>query len=42
MKNHYDVILVGAGLFNAVLATRLKRMNKSVLVLEKRNFKIIN
>ena len=42
MKNHYDVILVGAGLFNAVLATRLKQMNKSVLVLEKRNFKIIN
>ena len=37
MKNHYDVILVGAGLFNAVLATRLKQMNKSVLVLEKRN-----
>lgn len=37
MKDHYDVILVGAGLFNAVLAYRFKQMNKSVLVLEKRN-----
>ena len=37
MLNHYDVILVGAGLFNAVLATRLKEHNKTVLVIEKRN-----
>lgn len=37
MKDHYDVILVGAGLFSAVLAYRFKQMNKSVLVLEKRN-----
>lgn len=37
MNKHYDVILVGAGLFNAVLAYRLKQMNKSVLVIERRN-----
>ena len=37
MKNHYDYILVGAGLFNAVLAYRLTRLRKSVLVIEKRN-----
>lgn len=37
MKEHYDVILVGAGLFNAVLAHRLKELNKAVLVIEKRN-----
>lgn len=37
MKEHYDVILVGAGLFNAVLAYRLKQQGKSVLVIEKRN-----
>lgn len=36
IKKHYDVILVGAGLFNAVLAYRMKQQNKSVLVLEKR------
>lgn len=36
MKDHYDVILVGAGLFNAVLAYRLKQLGKTVLVLEKR------
>lgn len=36
MNKHYDVILVGAGLFNAVLAYRLKQLGKSVLVLEKR------
>lgn len=36
MKEHYDVILVGAGLFNAVLAYRLKQLGKSVLVIEKR------
>lgn len=37
MKEHYDVILVGAGLFNAVLAYRLRQQNKSVLVIERRN-----
>ncbi len=37
MKNHYDVILVGAGLSNAVLAYRLIGLGKSVLVIEKRN-----
>ncbi len=36
MKNHYDALLVGAGLFNAVLAYRLLQEGKSVLVLEKR------
>lgn len=38
MLNHYDVILVGAGLFNAVLAYRLKELNKTVLVIEKRSY----
>ena len=37
MKKKYDVILVGAGLFNAVIAHRLKELNKTVLVIEKRN-----
>jgi UDP-galactopyranose mutase len=37
MKEHYDVILVGAGLFNAVLEHRLIKQGKSVLVLEKRD-----
>ena len=37
LKKHYDVILVGAGLFNAVLATRFISEDKSVLVIEKRN-----
>lgn len=36
-KEHYDAILVGAGLFNAVLAHRLIQLGKSVLVIEKRN-----
>lgn len=36
MKNHYDALLVGAGLFNAVLAYRLLQEGKSILVLEKR------
>lgn len=36
MKKHYDALLVGAGLFNAVLAYRLLQEGKSVLVLEKR------
>lgn len=37
MKAHYDVLLVGAGLFNAVLAHQFIKKGKSVLVLEKRN-----
>lgn len=37
MKNHYDILLVGAGLFNATLAYRFIKQNKSVLVVEKRN-----
>ena len=37
MKNHYDAILVGAGLFNAVLAWRLINEGKKVLVIEKRD-----
>lgn len=37
MKNHYDYILVGAGLFNAVLAYHFIKQGKSVLVIEKRN-----
>lgn len=36
MKNHYDYILVGAGLFNAVLAYHFIQQGKSVLVVEKR------
>ncbi len=37
MKEHYDILLVGAGLFNAVLAHHFIKQGKSVLVLEKRN-----
>lgn len=37
MKNKYDAILVGAGLYNAVLATRLIERGMDVLVIEKRN-----
>ena len=37
MRKHYDAILVGAGLYNAVLATRLIKEGKSVLVIEKRS-----
>lgn len=28
MKEHYDVILVGAGLYNATLAARFRRFRK--------------
>lgn len=34
---HYDILLVGAGLFNAVLAHHFIKQGKSVLVVEKRN-----
>ena len=37
MTQHYDILLVGAGLFNAVLAHHFIKQGKSVLVLEKRN-----
>ena len=37
MKNNYDILLVGAGLFNAVLAYHFIKQGKSVLVIEKRN-----
>lgn len=37
MKQHYDVLLVGAGLFNAVLAYYFNLNKRSVLVVEKRN-----
>lgn len=37
MSHKYDVLLVGAGLFNAVLCTRLIKAGRKVLVLEKRN-----
>lgn len=37
MKEHYDILLVGAGLFNAVLAHHFIKQGKSVLVIEKRN-----
>ena len=36
MKEHYDYILVGAGLFNATLAYHFIKAGKSVLVIEKR------
>jgi UDP-galactopyranose mutase len=36
MKEHYDILLVGAGLFNAVLAHHFIKQGKSVLVIEKR------
>lgn len=34
---HYDVLLVGAGLFNAVIAYEARRRGRSVLVLERRD-----
>ena len=37
MLNHYDILLVGAGLFNAVLAYNFAKQGKTVLVVEKRN-----
>ena len=36
MLNHYDVLLVGAGLFNATLAYHFIKQGKTVLVVEKR------
>lgn len=37
MKQHYDILLVGAGLFNATLAYHFIKNGNSVLVIEKRN-----
>ena len=37
MKEHYDILLVGAGLFNATLAYNFIKKGKSVLVIDKRN-----
>ena len=36
-RKHYDYLLVGAGLFNAVLAEHFLRNGKTVLVLERRD-----
>ena len=36
MKDHYNILLVGAGLFNAVLAHHFIKQGKSVVVIEKR------
>lgn len=33
----YDFILIGAGLFNIVLAEKLSKRNKKILIIEKRN-----
>lgn len=35
-RNLYDYLIVGSGLFGATFAHRLKQLNKSVLVIEKR------
>lgn len=37
MREHFDVLLVGAGLFNAVLANRFANHGLSCLIVEKRN-----
>ena len=37
MKSHFDVLLVGAGLYNAVLANKFANHGLSVLMVEKRN-----
>lgn len=36
MKDHYDILLVGAGLFNATLSYHFVKSGKSVLVIDKR------
>lgn len=35
--NHYDYLIVGAGLFGAVFAHEAQKIGKSVLVIEKRD-----
>lgn len=37
LKEHYDYLLVGAGLFNAAFAYQARKHGKSVLVIEKRD-----
>lgn len=37
MKEHYNILLVGAGIYNATLAYHFIKQGKSVLVIEKRN-----
>lgn len=37
MREHFDVLLVGAGLYNAVLANRFSNHGLSCLIVEKRN-----
>ena len=37
LKTHFDVLLVGAGLYNAVLANKFANHGLSVLMVEKRN-----
>lgn len=37
MKKEYDYLIVGSGLFGATVANRLKKENKKVLIIEKRN-----
>ena len=36
-KIKYDYLIVGAGLFGSTVASRLKKMNKKVLIIDKRN-----
>ena len=35
--NHYDYLIVGAGLYGAVFAYEARKKGKSCLVIEKRN-----
>lgn len=37
-RKEYDILLVGAGLFNAVMAVQLAKRGKRVLVIEKRKY----
>ena len=37
MKQHYDYLFVGAGLFSATVANEAKKRGKSCLVIEKRD-----
>ena len=37
MEKKYDYLIVGSGLFGSTIANRLKKNNKKVLVIEKRN-----
>lgn len=37
MKNHYEYLIVGAGLFGAVFASEAKKVGKSCLIIDKRS-----